>query len=128
MKKLNSISGFSLLEMLLTLSIVAILATIAYPSYTHQMIKYRRVDGQMMLFQVAAALEIYFSEHNTYQNASLENMTVPNTQYYLLEISELSALSYTISAIPKGPQANDSCGTLTLTHTQVKGPNAACWS
>jgi type IV pilus assembly protein PilE len=58
--------GFSLLELLITLVIVAILASIAYPLYQGQVRKARRSDGMTFLQELAQRQERYFSDRNQY--------------------------------------------------------------
>ena len=42
--------GFSLFELLIVLTITSILAAIAYPIYTHTVIKTRRTEAKIALF------------------------------------------------------------------------------
>ena len=45
----NAEKGFTLIELMITVAIVAILAAIAYPSYTEYVMRSRRVEGQNLL-------------------------------------------------------------------------------
>ncbi len=58
--------GFTLVEMMITIGIIAILASIAYPSYVGSVKKSRRVEAQAALQQVATLEEQYFSETGSY--------------------------------------------------------------
>lgn len=130
--RLNS-KGFTLIELMITIVIIGILAAIAYPSYLDQLRKTRRSDAHAALLNMAAHMEHYFTEKNTYIGATPANIGVSATSgegYYRLSISNLNTTTYTLNAAPiaGGPQANDTCGTLTLTHTNIKGPNPdTCW-
>ena len=125
MKK--SQSGFTLIELMITVAIVGILASIAIPSYQDSVMKSRRADAKGALLGYANTMERHFTVNNTYVGAP----TNPGTDYYDITVSTnpaATASTYTLNAAPKGAQVNDKCGTLTLTHTGVKGANAAdCW-
>ena len=132
MRLLKSLIGFTLMELMVTIVIVGILAAIAYPAYVDQMRKTRRSDAQSALLNMAAHMEHYFTENNTYLGATADSIGVSSTSpegYYDMSITNLTATSYTLNAAPvaTGPQASDTCGTLTLTNTNLKGPNIDCW-
>ena len=117
--------GFTLLELMVTVAIVGILASISYPIYTNSNMKSMRVDGQGALLNFANTMERHFTVHNTYVSAP----TNPGTAYYDIS-AVVTDSTYTLNASPKGTQANDICGTLTLTHTGVECPsnNPSCAS
>lgn len=124
--------GFSLIELMIAVAIVAILAAIAYPAYNEQVTKARRSDAHSALLNMAALMEHYYTENNTYAGASIANIGANATSsegHYNMSIGNLSATTYTLTATPTGAQASDTtCGALTLTNTNVKGPNpASCW-
>jgi type IV pilus assembly protein PilE len=135
---------------MITVAIVAIVASIAYPSYQEQVRKTRRADAQGALMGFANAMERYFTVNNTYLGAAngggntgapastLYKSEAPldgNTKYYDLTIQAATASTYTLNAARKNAQASDRCGTLTLTNTGVRGISGAvagvtaadCW-
>jgi type IV pilus assembly protein PilE len=138
--------GFTLIELMITVAIVGILASIAYPSYQASVMKSRRADAQGALLGFANSMERYFTVNNKYTGAgagggdtgipTIFSATSPvdgGTAYYNLTISAATISTYTLNATPTGVQAGDKCGTLTLTHTGVKGftgtgvTAADCW-
>lgn len=138
--------GFTLIELMVTVAIIGILASIAYPSYQDSVMKSRRADAEGALLGLANAMERHFTETNSYLGAgttagntgspTIFSTTSPvdgGTPYYNLTISAAATSSYTLTAAPTGAQANDTCGSLTLTQTGVKGVNgtgatvANCW-
>ncbi|UOA07563.1 type IV pilin protein [Methylobacter sp. S3L5C] len=141
--------GFTLIELMITVVIVGILAGIAIPSYQASVMKSRRADAQGALLGFENAMERYFTVNNSYLGAAgtvgshadtgsprIYSITSPvdgGTAFYNLTINAATASSYTLSAEPTGVQSSDKCGTLTLTHTGVKGftgtgvTAADCW-
>ncbi len=51
---------------MITLAIVAIIATIAYPTYLNQVRKARRVEGKSLLLEAQGKQERFFTENNSY--------------------------------------------------------------
>ncbi len=58
--------GFSLIEMLITLAIIGILASIAYPSYRQHVIKANRTDAETKLLEILGKQQNYFGRNLTY--------------------------------------------------------------
>jgi type IV pilus assembly protein PilE len=128
--------GFTLLEVMVTCVVVAILAAIALPSYLNQVQKSRRTDAKSALVGAAGQLERYFTERGTYATATLGSGGVyPSTTqngYYTLSLANLTATTYTLRATPAGAQVGDPCGTMTYTDQGVKGVTGSlsvsqCW-
>lgn len=137
-------SGFTLIELMITVAVVGILAGVAYPAYTNSVIKSRRADAKSMLLEVAQRQERFYTERNTYTTnltTDLGYTSVPlksENGYYTITAGASAgagntiANSYTLTATPTGSQANDTqCASFTLTHTNLKGASgtnaAACW-
>lgn len=59
-------AGFSLVEVLVVMAVVLILSMLAYPSYTAQITKARRSEGQVALLESMQHQERYYAQHNTY--------------------------------------------------------------
>lgn len=58
--------GFTLVELMITVAIVAILVAVAYPSYTSSVNKGRRADAQNALLNFAALQERFYSDRGSY--------------------------------------------------------------
>ena len=59
-------SGFSLMELMVTVAIIAILASIALPSYSEYITRSRLVDAHTRLGDLRIQMEKYFQDNRTY--------------------------------------------------------------
>src|SRR3546814_661335 len=66
----KSASGFTLLELMITVAVVAILATIAYASYQDQIIKSRRAAGATCLQERAQFMERFYTTNLSYLSSA----------------------------------------------------------
>lgn len=129
--KRNRTGGFTLLEVMMTVAVVAILAAIAYPSYSQSIINSRRADGSTALLNLANRMEQYYAQNNTYATATIASgvattdvlSTAASSQgYYTVSITAQPQNTYTIQATRAGRQTADThCGDFTLTSAGVKG-------
>ena len=138
-------SGLTLIELLVTVAIVAILAAIAYPSYTEYVQRARRTDAQGAMLENAQFMQRLYTETGCFNPGADRRCAAPNsdagvtlpivespldgsTKYYDHSVQGLSAIGFTLRAAPKGAQASDRCGTMTLNHINQKTPSGTqCW-
>jgi type IV pilus assembly protein PilE len=132
--RVATVGGFTLIELMIVVAVIAILAAIVLPSFQNSIRKARRTDARGALTTVAQLLERYNTEKNTYVGASLGNAATDlykassENGYYTLAPSNLTASTFTITATPVGGQAADSCGTYSLDQTGTRTPaTAGCW-
>ncbi|MCF7982217.1 MAG: type IV pilin protein [Pseudomonadales bacterium] len=139
-------SGFTLIELMIVVAVMAILAAIALPSYQESVRKSRRSDAQAFLLSLAQAQERHFTQNLQYATAIKGTASKTNLGwssanssegYYELDLVNSSFTAAAFTAIVKpvagGPQAGDSkCTTISITNTGVKGKSGTgtledCW-
>lgn len=121
----SHVPGFTLIELMITVAVVAILAAIAYPSYQEQIRKSRRAQAKADLVEYAQMAERWHTVNNSYATFALPVDQSPRepgaTAHYALAITAQDATTFSIQATPQGRQEVDRCGTLTLNQAGVKG-------
>ncbi len=144
------ILGFTIIELMIVLFIVAILLAIAYPSYVDYARKAKRGEAQQLLLNWAINQEIFRSNNPTYANEDNANLPGPVHQdgHYTFDAvgtmgtpascggaaGAPSATAYWLigAAAVGGDQNNDkardgtSCATLCMSSVGLKQP-AVCW-
>jgi type IV pilus assembly protein PilE len=148
----------TLIELVITMVIVAILASIAIPAYNAYVLKSHRTEAKTALLDLAGMEERFFSTTNTYSQAPSDLGYAPasfpiNTvsNYYTITVpanafsaaTPPSALApagipatYGFTATAIGVQANDTaCATLSISSNGTKtatgtdpNPNVDCWN
>lgn len=118
--------GFTLIELMIVIGVVAILAAIAYPSYQDYLRRARRVEGQGTMMNIQSLEEKYRVNHPIYLG-TLSSLGTFTSAYYSFAISGTSGTAYTITATATGSQTRDAgCTTMTLNQSSAKGPTG-CW-
>jgi len=118
-------AGFTLIEALIVLAIIAILASLALPRHDEQLRRGKRAEARVALLQAAQWLERVATAAGTYPTEadvlpeSLKG--TPSGSYGIRLESDPEGRRYTLIATPRNAQAGDKCGALTLDHTGARG-------
>ena len=121
---MKNISGLTLVEMIITLGLLAIVVSIAVPSYTSFTIRAHRSEGIDALIAASACQERLYSRNNAYSSSDCEGLT--QNGHYSVTITTANAnQSYTATATPQGNQVKDGCKTLTLNDQGIKKANGS---
>ncbi|WP_295444239.1 type IV pilin protein [uncultured Thiodictyon sp.] len=147
LRRMGVAAGFTLIELMVAVVIIAILAAAAYPSYREQVRRGHRAAVKGALLEDAQFLERNYTLNNCYHRtdgvctSATANLILPvarlpatGTANYTIAVM-YSAIApctlgqcFTLSAVPTGSMGGDSCGTLTLDQAGVQGANdVVCW-
>jgi type IV pilus assembly protein PilE len=138
--------GFTLVELMITIMVAAILAAIAVPSYTNQVRKSRRTDARNAVLDAAAREERLFATNNRYSQvaADLGYTALPQKiggGYYEVNVrctpDVATCTGFVVTAAPLGNQVKDTAcaifqvdetGKQTVTGVSAADPRAPCWN
>jgi len=128
--------GFTLVELMVAVAILAIIMAVAIPSYSDYVVRANRGEGKVAVLQTAQALERCFTRHNAY-DAGACNLTFPidsENDWYQVTVDDRTATTFTLTAAPQGTQAtrDAECGGFTVTQTGLRGITGTgtvqdCW-
>jgi type IV pilus assembly protein PilE len=127
--------GFTLIEASVVLAVSVLLASVALPSFSDQLVRSRRVDATAALQKLQWAQERHRERHGRYAERLDELRGAPAGRseqgHYIVELRSLGPDAYEAVAHAQAQQARDTdCRALTL---QVRGvlsqrePQAKCW-
>ena len=146
--------GFTLIELMIVVAIVAILAAVAYPSYRDSISKSRRAEARAQLMDAVQYMQRFYSQNDRFDQANDATgtaVTIPaalatvprgaaaGTQDYTIQFqaNTLTARSFTLEAVPRagGSMAGDKCGTYRINNVGRRTVNGAasgmtaatCW-
>jgi len=122
-----SSSGSNLFEVMITLVIVAILATVGYPSLQYYLLQARRGEAQNQLMALQLRQEEYRLVHGHY-TTDLQQLAPPQERDYAYQLQLIEpGYVLTASAQADGRQFQDTeCRLLSLDQDRQSGPEA-CW-
>lgn len=125
--------GFTLIELMVVVAIIAILAAIVLPNYSKYIAAAHRTEAQAAMLDLAQYLERQYNASFNYPASDNipDSLTAPanvSTYYEINVIVDDSKQTYIIEAEPTAQQNDSQCGTLKLNEQGVKSPTTSgCW-
>ena len=125
--------GFTLIELMVTVAVVAILAAVALPTYRDHIRKSRRAEAQSFLLAVASRQQQFLVDTRSY-SATLVGVGIPTPSTVALAYNLVLAApagsppSFTLTATPISDQTGERCGPLSIDHNGTKtAAISGCW-
>jgi type IV pilus assembly protein PilE len=135
--------GFTLIELMIVVVVIAVLAAIAIPNFQEQARKGRRAEAVRSIGEYQLMLERWRAENPTYGacptgvTCSGTRPSLPTSDFYTITESNVTASSYTVTATrkPGSSMANDpKCGNFVMTvsggamtKSISSGDSGYCW-
>jgi type IV pilus assembly protein PilE len=144
-----NVRGFTLIEVVIAMALLAILTAIAIPNYTAYVQRSNRSEARSQLLEITLWMERWRTENGRYDNPGNPGNPPPTppfptayqqspstgTAKYTIAVATPTAIGYTITATPVGVMAGDVCGDLWIDETGRRqftvGPGASmdvCWN
>ena len=128
-------SGFTLIELMITVAIIGILAAIAFPSYQSQIRKSNRAAAQAVMMDVANKQQFYLSSQREYADTLAKLSVTPPTdvtRWYTVTVTTDPAATpptFLVTATPVAGTAQVPDGVLTLNSagTKMRAGDATKW-
>lgn len=129
-------SGFSLIELMVVLMVIAILAGIALPSYDRYRVRANRADAQAFLMEVAQVQQRRLMDARAYVNDPNAivtlNLTLPNNvdQNYTVTVAAPAGATpptFTVTATPKAGTRQAGDGLLSIDQSGTKVWAGGSW-
>jgi type IV pilus assembly protein PilE len=130
-------AGFTMVELTVVLAMLAMLASLAIPSYQGVVRKARRTEAQAILLGLALQQERWRADHPSYAHELAEmgagRVDGQVSPYYRFEVVDVTATEFTVQAVAivgRGQehdrQGAAGCALLQIDQSRTRTPGA-CW-
>jgi type IV pilus assembly protein PilE len=126
----NREAGFTIIEVMIVVVIIAVLGAVALPAYNDYILRSRLAEAYANLGELSTKLEQYYQDNRTYAGACTASGTVANlptaanSKYFTIScpVATLTATGFVVQAV--GNAANVAGFTFTIDQTGLKQTTA----
>ncbi len=124
----------TLIELVIVVAVVAILMTLALPSYRSYTLRVHRTEAIRMLLQVSMCQERLAASRGSYDTSECRPVSAQHRYEITYSASDSQGHTYVAMAVPNGAQLADPCGSLILDQSgnrRISAPDASitkCWN
>lgn len=93
--------GFTLIELMITVAVAAILASIAFPMYTDYVRRSKITEAHSSLSELRLRAEKFFADNRTYDGF---NQTIAGARYFTYACNPTTATAFTCTATGKSTE------------------------
>jgi len=137
--------GFTIIELMMVVTLVAILGSLAVSTYRSYVLRANRTEGRLVLLATQVAQEKFFLQNNAYAQDIATVIAAPpaglgipltaggvtNGGNYTLSFTAATATTYTLQAVATGTQVKDTAACLTFTINEqgqrTPADSTGCW-
>lgn len=133
---MDQLRGFSLIELVVVLALVAAVSLAAVPSYRQLILRSHRTEAAAALLDVAAAQERHHAQYGIYATGlspsppgGLGLSAESSNGRYRIEITDADVARFEVTATAQGPQSADThCSTFRLDDRGARTATSDnCW-
>ncbi len=130
----SNTSGMTLIELMIVVTVVAILMALAVPSYTKQSLRVHRSEAIQLLLQASICQERTLARTGSYDTSQCMPASTQQRYGFSYAAGNAESLSFTAIATPLGSQLGDECGSMLLDQSGARRVGATgvsaskCWS
>jgi type IV pilus assembly protein PilE len=136
--------GFSLVELMVTVAILAVISSLAVSAYSGYTRRAHRTEARIALLSIQTAQEKWFLQNNAYAQSlatlvaappaglglNLTSTGLTPNSYYQVSFTAATATTYTVRAAAYGAQTADTaCLAFTISDSGARTPaeSTGCW-
>lgn len=122
-------TGFTLIELMITVAIISILAAVALPAYSDYVTRGRIPEATSSLAAMRVQMEQYFQDNRSYVGASACAANLPTSQFFTFSCTGVSDTTYILHAVGNAGGAMDGFSyTIDQSNAKASAITRAGWS